>query len=241
MAIERINLLSVPVDIVHTEDIEMEILAMLEKPGVKQVIFISIWDLLYARMNPEFLICLKNASLVLPVSKSIIFGASFLHFSKPVLYNPFSAIISMMTVLDNHHKSLYLLGSHKKSLMQAERNVHATFSGLQIVGRYVGYYSKDEEKNIIQAIFKASPSMVLMSSGIQGAARWVYRRRNCFKSSIFVWNKDVLDIFSKRKKRVSPNFFNRMLEIARNPLKLFLVFPYIWYLLLLVWSKMFKK
>jgi len=245
MAVQRINVLNVPVDIIHQEEIEEKILALLEKPGAKQIIFLSIWDLLFARVNTEWLVCLQNADLVLPISKSILSGARFLKQDIPVRYNPFSAIISILAVLNKHYKSLYLFGAHKPSLMQAESNVKSTFEGIQIVGRCVGYYDKMEEKNIIAAMFKASPSVVLLGSGIKNPERWVYRRRNCFNSSIFIADKDVLDIFSKRKKYINPKTFEKGLEIwldiIKNPFKLFLIFPYIWYCLSLMWFRIFKK
>ena len=30
-------------------------------------------------------------------------------------------------------------------------------------------------------------------------------------------------------------------EIIRNPLRIFLIFPFLWYIILLVWTKLFKK
>ncbi|MCQ2579291.1 MAG: WecB/TagA/CpsF family glycosyltransferase [Treponemataceae bacterium] len=245
MAVQRISVLNVPVDIIQPEEIETELLALLDKPGAKQIIFLSIWDLLYARLNTEYLVCLEKADLVLPISKSILSGARFLKQKIPVRYNPFSAIISILAVLNKHYKSLYLFGTHKPSLMQAESNVRATFTGIQIVGRCVGYYNKMDEKNIIAAIFKASPAVVLLGSGIKNPERWVYRRRNCFNSSVFIADNDVLDIFSKRKKYVNPKTFEKGLEIwpeiVRNPLKIFLIFPFMWYRFLLVIYRLFKK
>ena len=200
MAAKRIDLLSVPVDIIQGEELEEEILAMLAKPSAKQIVFLSVWDLLRARINAEYLVALRNADLILPVSKSIIRGAKFLKMPVPQRYNQFDAVIKVLGILDRHYKSLFLFGAHKKSLMTAERNVRFTFPGLQIVGRYVGYYPKDAEKNITQAIFKASPSLVLIGSGIKKGVLWVHRRRNVFNNSIFLWYSDVIDIFSSRKK-----------------------------------------
>ena len=74
--------------------------------------------------------------------------------------------------MESHYKSLYLLGGHKKSLMQAERNVRETFPNLAIVGRYVGYYPRSIEPDIVQAIYKASPSLVLLSEGIKEKNLW---------------------------------------------------------------------
>ena len=245
MAAKRIDLLTVPVDIIQNEELEEKILAMLAEPSAKQIVFLSVWDLLRARINAEYLVALRNADLVLPISKSIIKGAKFLKLPIPKRYNPFDAVIKVLGILDRHYKSVFLFGAHKKSLMTAEKNVHFTFPGLKIVGRYVGYYPKDAEKNITQAIFKASPSLVLIGSGIKKGVLWVHRRRNVFNNSIFLWYSDVIDIFSSRKKRISPKVFEKGLEIwpaiLKNPLRIFLIFPFIWFKLLLLGYKISGK
>lgn len=245
MAVQRIKLLGVPVDILPPQDMETEILELLAKPGTKQIVFLSVWDLLRARRRGDYSQCVRDADLVLPVSKSILRGARFLKKDVPVRYNQFTAVISILSVLENHYKSLYLLGGRKKSLMAAERNVRSTFPGLQIVGRYVGYYPKAVENDIVQAIFKASPSLALVSDGIREKDCWSYTRRNRFSSSIFLYYRDGIGIFSERIKRVKEKTFERGLEIwseiLHNPLKLFLIFPYIYYIVCLLWYKLFKR
>lgn len=245
MAIKRITILDVPVDICPPQDLEPQILEMIAKPGTKQIMFMSVWDLLKARHKNDYARCVQNADLIIPISKSIIRGAKFLKKEEPVRYNPFNAIISILTILENHYKSLYLLGGRKKTVMTAEKNVRGTFQNLQIVGRYVGYYPKSVETNIIQAIYKASPSLVLVSEGIKEKDCWAYNRRNSFSSSIFLYHRDVIGIFGERKDRVSEKTFERgheiWSEIFRNPLKLFLIFPYIKYKVLLVWYRLFRK
>jgi N-acetylglucosaminyldiphosphoundecaprenol N-acetyl-beta-D-mannosaminyltransferase len=245
MAKQRIEVLGVPVDIMPPQNLEEEILELLAKPGTKQIVFLSVWDLLKARHKNDFSLCVHNADLVLPVSKSILKGAKFLRKPVPVRYNPFDAVISILTVLEEHQKSLYLLGGRKKTVMAAERNVRSTSPGLQIVGRYVGYYPKTIENDVIQAIYKASPSVVLVSEGIREKNCWSYNRRNRFSSSIFLYYHDAIGIFSERINRVSESTFDKGLEIwteiLKNPLKIFLLFPYMWYIILLVWYRLVKK
>ena len=53
MACERIDFLGVPLDILKEEDIEKEILSLLEKNEVIQIVFLSTWDVLKARENLE--------------------------------------------------------------------------------------------------------------------------------------------------------------------------------------------
>ena len=245
MSIERINLIGVPVDVCGPENLEAALLELLAKPGTKQIVFLSIWDLLKARRKNDFSECVQNADLVLPISKSIIKGAKFLKKPIPVRYNPFTAVIQVLSILDSHYKSLYLLGAHKKTLLKAERNVHDTFPGLRVVGRYSGYYSKQDEDDVVQAIFKSQPSLVLVSEGIKDKNCWAYKRRNRFSSSIFLYYKDCFGIFADRIRRVNEKTFERgheiFVELVHNPFKIFLLFPYFWYKIVLLWYKLFRK
>jgi N-acetylglucosaminyldiphosphoundecaprenol N-acetyl-beta-D-mannosaminyltransferase len=202
-----------------------------------------VWDLLRARGKNDFAQAVKNADLVIPVSKSIVRGAAFLKQPVPERYNPFEAIISILCMLDSQNRSLYILGGKKKLLMEADRNVRATFPSLRVVGRHAGHYPKSVEGDIITAIRKASPSVVLLSDGIPDKKNWYYRRRSHFssgfqkESGIFVYYPEAVGVFSKTAKRISNETFDRGLEIwteiFHNPFKIFLIFPYIYYRLLL--------
>ena len=245
MFIERISLIGVPVDICQPENLENEILELLAKPGTKQIIFLSVWDLLKARHKGDFADCVKNADLIIPVSKSILKGAKFLKLPVPVRYNPFEAVIQILSILDTHYKSLYLFGSSEKTLSKAEHNIRDTFTNLRVLGRYIGYYPKNVEDDIVQAIFKAQPSLVLLSDGIKEKNCWAYRRRNSFSSSIFLYYKDAFGVFSERVNRVSEKTFNKgheiYYEVAHNPFKIFLLLPYIWYKTVLIWYRLFRR
>ena len=243
---KRIELLGVPIDICRQEELEGEIMRILEKKGTKQIIFLSIWDLLKARNKKKDLgEALRNADLILPVSKSILKGARFLKLDVPVRYNPFNAVIQILNTLDYNYRSLYLLGAHKKTLQAAEHNVHDTFKNLHIVGRYVGYFPKNTEPNVVEAIFKASPSLVLVSEGIKEKNLWAYHRRDKFSSSIFLYYRDCLGIFGGRIRRVSEKTFDAgreiWYEIAHNPARIFLFIPFLWYKTLLICTRLFGK
>jgi N-acetylglucosaminyldiphosphoundecaprenol N-acetyl-beta-D-mannosaminyltransferase len=233
------------VDIIPPDAFELTINELLQKPGPKQILFLSVWDLLRARGKNDFAAAVKSADLVIPISKSIIKGAAFLKQPVPERYNPFEAVISILCTLDTQNRSFYLLGGKKQVLMEAERNVRSTFPELRIVGRYAGYYPKSIESDVIAAIRKASPSVVLLSEGIPDKKNWFYRRRSHFTTSIFLYYSEAIGIFSKTAKRVSNKKFDKGLEIwteiFRNPFKLLLIFPYVRYVLLLLLYRLQHK
>ncbi|MBP5283384.1 MAG: WecB/TagA/CpsF family glycosyltransferase [Treponema sp.] len=246
MAMQRREILGVPVDVCKPEELETDLLDILLRPGTKQILFLSVWDLIRARKSGSDLNqCLKSADMIIPVSKSIIKAARKLKLPVPVRYNPFHAVINILEILEQHYKSLFILGERQKTLNQAERNLHDTFPNLQIVGRYTGYYPKHMEANVVQAIYKCSPSLVLLSDGIKEKNLWAYNRRNSFNSSIFLYYKDCLGIFAERRKRVSDKTFDRghemYLEVIKHPIKIFLIFPYLGFKIRVFWNRIFGK
>jgi N-acetylglucosaminyldiphosphoundecaprenol N-acetyl-beta-D-mannosaminyltransferase len=222
---------------------EAAILALLDKPGPKQIIFLTVWDLLKARRKNHFGECVRNADLVLPVSRSILRGAAFLGRTPLLRYNPFSTVISILSILETHFKSLYLLGGKKKRLLEAERNIKGTFKNLHILGRFIGHYKKTMEDNVVTAINKAAPSLVLVADRAPDRLCWAYKRRNKLSGGIYLYYPEAIAVFSKAKKHISQEDFDKGMEmwfaIAKNPFKVFLIFPYLRYSLLLLGEKLF--
>jgi len=244
VAVERIDFMKVPLDIITIEDLEPIILELLARDEPQHIMFVSILDVLRARHRGEFRNMVLKAALVIPTSKSLIRGVRFLKKKVPVRWQSFNLIIGTLGVLEKYFKSLYLLGAQHRSLLQAERNVRSTFPKLSVVGRFAGYYHKSMERNIQTAIVKAHPSLVIVGDGVPGGQRWIHRNRSKLHNGIFIWNHDVIDIFSERKRRASEMLFEHGLEyfpqILKNPLRIFRIFQYLWYNILLLYYRLFR-
>jgi N-acetylglucosaminyldiphosphoundecaprenol N-acetyl-beta-D-mannosaminyltransferase len=250
LMVERINILKVPLDIVHPEALTGRVYELLapEQNGRikgKNLILLSLWDLLRARGNNEYRDFVQKASMVIPISKSLIGGARFLTGKTPIRYMPFDFIINLLTILENRELSVYLLGSKARVLKKTEKKIHQTFPKLRIVGRFVGNFRRQDEGAILEAIRKASPSLLLVGQGVHGGERWIVRNTGSLNAGLRLWCSDMFDIFAERKKRPSNATFDRGLEwigyCCQNPLRLFRLFPYFYYKFLLLAYRIFKK
>ncbi|HHU36020.1 MAG TPA: glycosyltransferase [Treponema sp.] len=244
MAVERLNFLNVPIDVVPEEDLDSVILDLLSKDKPQHIMLVSLWDVLRARHRGEFRLMVEKAALVLPISRSLVRGARFLKKTPPVRHYPFTLVITVLGILERYNKSLYVFGAHNRSLLQAERNLRSTFPRLSLVGRFPGYYHRNMEKKILTAITKANPSLTIVGNGIPAGQKWIHRNRNRLHNGLFIWNGDVIDIFSERKRRISEKTFERGLEyfplILKNPLRIFRVVQYLWYRVLLLYYRLFR-
>jgi len=200
---------------------------------------------LRARRNSEYLEYLFNAGLVIPISKSLVSGAKFLTGKTLYRYMPFKFVISILTFLEKQDYSLYLFGGTGKILKKTEKNIRSTFPLLKIVGRCEGTTRKKDEGVVIEAIRKASPSLLLVGKGRRGKELWIHRHSTLLNPAFRLWCSDLFDVFAEKKRRPSDAIFEKGLEniicCLKNPLKLFRILPYFYYNILLLIYKLFKK
>ncbi|MDR2619402.1 MAG: WecB/TagA/CpsF family glycosyltransferase [Treponema sp.] len=267
---ERISLLQVPLDIVPPEQLPEVVYELLAPPEISQrdgaetssplihpapapdpygegknIVLLSLWDLLRARRNKEYRSFVLKASLVLPISKSLISGARFLTGKIPYRYMPFNFAVSLLSILERREYTAYLLGGRIKTLQKTEKNIRQTFPRLRIVGRFTGAFRKHEEPSILEAIRKAAPHLLLVGKGVRGEELWIGRNHSRLSRGLRLWCSDLFDVFAERKKRPSQGVFDRGLEslgyCLRSPVKFLRIFPYFRYKLLLLMYKIFRK
>jgi len=240
---QRVNLLKVPVDIVTPDQFESVIYDLLKTGTEHNIVLLSLWDLLKARRSGEYRSYILRASLVIPISRSIISGIKFLSGLKAVRYMPFDFVINLLTILEKREFSCYLLGGRTRVILKTEKNMRQTFPRLRIVGRYPGYFKRQDEAFIIKAIKKASPSLLLAGKGIRGEERWIARNNVLLGSGLRLWCSDIFDVFAERRKHPSRAAFDKGLEwigyCFRNPFKFFRIFSYFYYKLLLLVYRLF--
>jgi N-acetylglucosaminyldiphosphoundecaprenol N-acetyl-beta-D-mannosaminyltransferase len=242
---QRVDLLKVPIDIVAPDQLSSVVYDLLNEKKEHNIVLLSLWDLLRARRSGEYRSYVSRASLVIPISKSIIGGIKFLTGKKAHRYMPFDFIISILTILEKREFTCYLLGGRKKVLLKTEQNIRQTFPKLRIVGRFPGYFKQREESTIIKAIKKSSPSLLLAGKGIRGKERWIYRNNATLGEGMRLWCSDIFDVFAEKKRHPSRGAFNSGLECIgycfQNPFKFFRIFPYIKYKFSLLFHKLFVK
>jgi N-acetylglucosaminyldiphosphoundecaprenol N-acetyl-beta-D-mannosaminyltransferase len=242
--VKRTKVLNVPVDIVDPDIAGAVIEKLLDNGQHNQIVFLSLRGLLRARHDPELMRCLRDAALILPVSLPIVQGAKFLGAGQLSLFNTFEHTIRILSVIEKTKGSVYLLGSRKEVLEVAEENLKGSFHGVRVVGRFYGFFPKQVEGDIVTAIKKSSPSMVLAGTGVPGKDKWINRHRKELNPGISLWAGNCFEVFEGSERQVSRKLHAAGLGvlsgIGRRPWRVAAVFPYLYYLILLLGYRIFK-
>jgi N-acetylglucosaminyldiphosphoundecaprenol N-acetyl-beta-D-mannosaminyltransferase len=234
----RIRIFGVPIDDLPEEDFGETIRRMANDSGKHQVIFINLRGLMRARGKSEYAEMVRSASLVIPTSKSILAGARFLKLKVPHRHDPFTFVIKMLGSVEQIGGTLYLVGSRAEALQKAFGNVRDSFPGLRLVGRYAGYFSPEVEKDVILAIRKAGPTVLLGGDGLKAGDLWLKRHENSFGFGISLYCDHCFHVFSGRKHRISNKSWERnswwIPGLISRPWRWFAFLRYMLYGMLLV-------
>jgi N-acetylglucosaminyldiphosphoundecaprenol N-acetyl-beta-D-mannosaminyltransferase len=242
--LERIDLLGLPLDIVTGDGLSewtMSALAAKEAGARNNIVILSFLDILRARSEGEYRGYVLNAGLALPLSKSLVKSAKFLKGAVLTRYMPFDFVVSLLSILEAKNSTVYLLGAQKSVLIKTERNIRQTFPQLRIVGRHPGKIKKGSEETLLIAIKKCSPDLILVGRGIRGRERWLAKNSQNLPPGLRLWCSDIFEIFAERKKRPSRSSFENGFEwlgyFFVNPIRIFRIFLYIYYKLLVLVAK----
>jgi len=253
MDTQRVNFLKVPIDIVPPEELSDAIFRLLPSesanpamPGRgRNIVLLSLADLLRARRKGTYQNYVNNAALVIPISKCIVSGIKFLTHLKAYRYMPFNFVISLLSFLEQRERTLYLLGGSTKVLKKTEKNIHSTFPGIQIVGRHQGSIKKREKLSVLEAIRKSSPSLLLAAKGVKGEELWLAKNSSVICGGMHLWCSDLFEVFAKKRRRPSDTLFDLGLETVfyafRNPARFLRIFSYMRYLVILLFYKTFRR
>jgi N-acetylglucosaminyldiphosphoundecaprenol N-acetyl-beta-D-mannosaminyltransferase len=204
-----------------------------------------VWDLLRARRSGEYHNYVKDAALVIPISKSIVRGAKFLHGKIPERYMPFNFTVQLLTILEKRENSVCLLGGNLTVLAKTEKNMRQTFPKLRIVGRFTGQFKKQDEDTILKVIRKSAPTLLLVGKGVHGEERWIAKNTEKLNKAFRLWCSDLFEVFAERRRRPGRIVFERGLEwigyCLQSPFRFFRFFPFVCYNILLLVCKLKKR
>lgn len=244
-AIERARVIGIPVDNIRYDDLSEAVDCMTRRKKPSQIAFVRSWDILRARHSKTYREALEQCALVIPVAKGIVRSAKFLGYGDVARHLPFQFVVRLLSVLEEKGGSVFLLGSTPSRLSRVEQNIRETFPRVRIVGRHEGGFSEGAGKNILLAIRKAEPSLLLTGRGIRKGDLWLYFHQLQLPGSIAIWSGESFDIMSGRRRPASQRAFAGGREdlgyLIKRPWRGLRFFGYLWFGLLLLFFRLFRS
>lgn len=193
--------------------------------------------------NKEFRKAAGKADIIVPDGAGIVLAGRF--FSRPVVHR--------LTGIDLMHKllglayenrfSVFLLGGTWETADRAYGNLKKWFNQARFLGRYTGYFEKEEEEKVIQGINKLAPDILFVAMGSPRQELWISRNLHRVRARILIGVGGTFDVISGKVKRAPESWRRRNLEwlyrCLTSPKKFLNIFKLAFYLLLMLYFRIF--
>jgi len=165
-----------------------------------------------AQNDEEFKNILNSADLNIPDGKGVVWAAKKL--KEPIFerVTGFDFIHRIFELGQDMDISFFLLGAKPGVAELAKEKIEEKYLGIKIVGTNDGYFSVEEEKEIINKINAVKPDVLLVAMGAPKQERFIYKYRNKLDCRIAIGVGGCLDVISGKTKRAPKIFIDLGLE-----------------------------
>ncbi len=222
-----------------------EITDLTENKNFSHVSIITGLRILKIRLSKKYTKIFKKADIFLPEGKSIRWVSNLLNKK---VGSGFTAIDVFMNLIRDavlKKQSIFFLGATQNSIKLAIENLKKSFPEIKIIGSHHGYFSKERNKDIVEAIRKFSPTYLFVGIGFPNQDVWIQENAKNFTSTVCLSIGNSFDLSSGVMKRAPKKFQEKGIEglykAWKNPIRAFRIFKYPFLLFITIWDKIFKK
>lgn len=165
-----------------------------------------------AKNKPDLARLINSFNLVVPDGIGLIKASKMRKLPLKERVTGFDISMELLKLGKRRPLSLYILASKEGRSQMAADNIHKTYPGVKVVGNRNGYFTEDDEAEIIENINALSPDVVFVGLGFPKQEDFISRNKDKIKAKIIIGNGGVTDILAGVSKRAPDIFIKLHLE-----------------------------
>lgn len=198
---ERVEILGVKVDAV-TMSQAVERVANLIDAGTPSIVATANAEmLLRATHDAELKDILNAASLVVPDGAGTVWAARHLGKHMPERVAGADLVQELMKVAPVKGWRFFLFGSAPTIADKAKSKAEQLYPGIKIVGTRNGYFTPDDELEIISQIKSSRPDILLAALGVPKQEKWLAKFRDELNVPVSIGVGGTFDVMAGVVKR----------------------------------------
>ncbi len=176
MVQNQIHVLSVPIDVVTMTEAVQKVVTLVGTPGLHMVATANAEMVMMAQENKKLLEVLQKADLVVPDGAGVLWAAEQQGKSFPERVTGCDLLHHLLQAAKDNHIKVYCLGGAEGVVKQALENATAELGDLPVVGYHSGYFTEEEEVEILKDIERSGAQLVFVAFGVPKQEFWIRDR-----------------------------------------------------------------
>jgi N-acetylglucosaminyldiphosphoundecaprenol N-acetyl-beta-D-mannosaminyltransferase len=199
--VTRVEILDVGFDPVDLPGAVERIAAFAAARTPHLVVTANVEMVMTARRAPDLREILARAALVVADGVGVVWGARQLGRPLPGRVPGIDLAARLCGEAARRGWRVYLLGGAPGVAAAAAARLREWHPGMTIVGTASGYFGSDEDRDVVQAIRDASPTLLLGGLGSPRQERWLSRHLAALGAPVAMGIGGTLDVWAGRARR----------------------------------------
>jgi len=220
--IEDVEIFGVKILTSSREEILHEIVRRLISKSKTFIVTLNAQILDRALRDERYLSVIKIADLVVPDGEGVVWASRILTGKKLHKTPGVELVEDISRTAVSLNKTIFLLGGKQKVADLAGKRLNKKY-GVKIAGTHHGFFTKEEEKNVVKLINKSKADILFVGMGVPKQEIFIMEHWNSLGVKIAMGVGGSFDVISGVKKR-APKFIIKMklewlYRIFQDPLK----------------------
>ncbi|NLL06469.1 MAG: WecB/TagA/CpsF family glycosyltransferase [Clostridiaceae bacterium] len=203
-----INVLDIPVDNVTMEEAVESFKVLVSEPKLHTIFTPNAEIMMAAQRDPELKTILSEADLLLPDGAGVVLGSRILGTPLKERVAGFDFSIECFKLSSKMNISYFFFGGKPGIAQEAANKVKIDNPDINIVGIRDGYFSPEEETDIIETINSSNADVLLVGLGAPKQEKWIYKNKDRLNVKICIGVGGTFDGIAGVAKR-APLFFRK--------------------------------
>ena len=174
-----IDILGVPISKVTMDEAVEKVSEFMHSESLHAIYTPNPEIVMLAKGNKDFLETIKKADLVVPDGIGVVIGSRLQKGERlKERVAGYDLVQNTMKRAVEEDYKYFFFGSKPGVAEEAAEKMRQTYPGIQIVGTRDGYFQKEDEPSIIEAINASGANILLVALGAPKQEMWIEEHRN---------------------------------------------------------------
>jgi len=196
LARKRIPVLNVMVDAVTMSEAVHTVEGFIATPKPHLIATANAEMVMMAQKDKELAYILNQADLVVPDGAGVVWAARYNGYPIAERVAGFDLVQQLMMQAAKKKYRIYLFGGAPGIAEKAKLEAEAKYSGINIVGTRHGFFSPEEEAQIITSIQSAKTDILLVALGVPKQEKWLSKHLNDLKVPVAIGVGGTFDVMA---------------------------------------------
>ena len=174
MSFSIVNILGVNVAALTMEEAVAEVERLMDDVGGTHLIATANAEMIMmATHDNELRDILNSASLVVPDGAGTVWAAHHLGYDMPERVAGYDLVQEILREAPRFHRRIFFFGSAPGVADMAKKVAEEKYAGIEIVGTRNGYFSDDDNDDIVRQIRESKPDLLIAALGVPKQEKWL--------------------------------------------------------------------